>query len=1624
MKRILFLFILFLGVSCTPQQESASGNNCDPGLRFDVITRSCITDTTPQLPIANTSQIDIEQDSAVSSHDILYSNFDGDKVSTCTISSSTGGLRGVLKAGGVIYQAASNNLNGIDFSLEIINDDFVLAGFENVNLIGNRIIVSIKEGQTTSNDIAASINADGIVGPLVNATVSESLVLQQSMSETSFQGAYCECVNGSCKAYVEPVDSYVGSSRLTYVLTDDDGDSDPQTLLVTVSDKDDAPVTQDIILSSTYNEDTFFTVDLFKGNGISDAYDDADDDLATSCSISNLSNISMLSTCTCSSSTGNCSASFIGDSNYYGSFSFDYTVTANGVTSNTSTITGTINSVNDLPTGTSVSHDVTEDGNGTSGTFSVLTFTLPEGSDVDHTNSDLVYQYVSDTIPAALDAASYTDSCLDGTNTRACTFNFPPEFNGYNNDTYTITYEVVDLSGGISASPYTISVRFLAVNDPPSNNVPGAINFTFEESPTADVNDTSSITWNSTLGGWNVDLTSYIGTDIEDDANSLALSYYLTTSTNPNGIVTTDGSASAGTLSHCMNLTGSDGPSDLSCLFTPTDANATMTAHSYYFTVVDSGGLFADNNYDGTDEAITFTIAVNGNSDLPSLCQVSKYSEKLNRYECGINDCIGDGAPGFSPVSHTTDNPLVYMDEQNGFCYKSTSTSAFTTERSAIPNYVVGEGESIIIDNIVLNEGGDNTEDTEAVYLNLRNSYITSSNDDLVKIENIQFAYDEDGDGNFDEDDNDVLDEVYQNTDAVEELSTTSSAAIGLGKLRITILPSTGETGTSTISFYVCDNLPSTPLADGSDCNDTQITFDVTVNPVSVSHGGWTKVKSAGVRSKITGSAIDQNFHCSYSLSKCDGGKPCFSSSSSTPDTEADLKGAIFKTTNGCYVASSVSSSGTTWTAINPFCGITETKNVSSNVRYNCTITGTDCQDASSNTVACSSVSPGYPSLTPLSTGSTYKDGNGVCYRAYTAGDITSWVPADLYQSDTTNNCDDTLNSASCIGEGAPDDLSLTADDGTVYYDYQSSISDSKRCWIRRSSNWVNYPSVNELTIAWDPFVLSGTGAITGYNVYRRKPGESFDYDNPININEVSIIENQFIDNGTYSRQPAIPNQVYYYEVRAVVNLGLSNFIELTPNSNINELRVISPPENQVFVHRWMVNKRTCELMNSTSNQDRDYACPYVGYGDVNVTARTPSESQLFGSDTVFDFEKDLLVNRNELGCPFTSIGCPNTQDGSCIGEGVPSDAIDGADGDYYYDRSAGTCYFKASGAWAAVNGGTDLDNNPAEQYGVGTASHLPPLSNIDITSATAQCGNIATPSISGVPSVSSYRLPDRLEQIAYSRWQLTNSFDDSDVAVIEEGFALNASSKCNSSNANGIDSGYVDGVLPLSGSRYSLPGTLSSSIRSVYTGSDQTKDCESMFGVQDAVGNVSEWATLGFALDKSTGSEIRMISPSGIVQSTTDGGVTSVFDNTDYSFNGDIGPCGDLDSDGSCESEVSPWLYETTSTYDAGYFLIPWGLPIADKFLTDNPTDGAVSYVAQVGSVGGITNNQLRDDILNVTTSSLSDGDSLWAITGGSYTSGGGAGVYHMGLVPNSTTSTEIGMRCVIQLDPTDYDD
>ena len=145
----------------------------------------------------------------------------------------------------------------------------------------------------------------------------------------------------------------------------------------------------------------------------------------------------------------------------------------------------------------------------------------------------------------------------------------------------------------------------------------------------------------------------------------------------------------------------------------------------------------------------------------------------------------------------------------------------------------------------------------------------------------------------------------------------------------------------------------------------------------------------------------------------------------------------------------------------------------------------------------------------------------------------------------------------------------------------------------------------------------------------------------------------------------------------------------------------------------------------------------------------------------------------------------------------------------------------------------------------------------------------------------------------------------------------------------------------------YSIPGSESSNIRSVYTGSievgesDLTHQCISRYGVQDMVGNVKEWVTDQMVCESSnicTGITATNAASFGVTQidASNSGMYTTDTIFGTYKLDGVRGPCNDTDLDGDCDSsdsQLDGWALADESYY-AGSFTFPLGLPIRYDFI------------------------------------------------------------------------------------------
>lgn len=656
------------------------------------------------------------------------------------------------------------------------------------------------------------------------------------------------------------------------------------------------------------------------------------------------------------------------------------------------------------------------------------------------------------------------------------------------------------------------------------------------------------------------------------------------------------------------------------------------------------------------------------------------------------------------------------------------------------------------------------------------------------------------------------------------------------------------------------------------------------------------------------------------------------------------------------------------------------------------------------------------------------------CYYSTAVGTTNNWFSLNTY-CPMSKKCK-SGNSKTCLFATGDADL-LTIED-TLGENEVYGIVDSSHevtCYRIDNQTGVAY-TPSDVTLSWKAFqVITSSPTITpshdSYKIFRRKLNEEYDLTKPL----ATISQSEL----SYTDSTAYGGRAYYYKVVPVVSFN-SKTINVFPTENFSEVRMVAPPANYSFVHRWMGNQEVCNKMGYTVNMaapnrvdpTNNYRCPYHGPGE---------------SSGYYDIGTDYLVDSFESGCPFTEEPhcVVNGSNAACVGLAAPQENADVVHGDIYYRRSTGQCFAYDNnvigGNWVEFkdlaanpgdfNGGTA--GNGKSGIGVKTTSNFnPPVSNITRTDANSFCSmrgvvNIYTNG-GATQSTGGFTIPNRKEQIAFSASPLEkqssnksyNEYADNTIQTIEDGQTLNTYAYCNSNYASGLESNFIDSDYPPSSMIYTLPGNASSSIRSLVTGSVSwgsnfkgTTMCVSRYGLQDIYGNVSEWVSDTFAWSgtnhiESTGIDLQ-IDPDGL-------GI-----DTNYAFNYQIGPCNNSNDavPNICNSadtvETGSWDI-VDREFGASYLALPVGLPFTDYFVSTYTSSPILTSLLRIGQTsGGISSAALHGDkfIVNDDRPNQVSGASVSMSTGGNYTSGNAAGRYSFELHPASYKDEKIGFRC-----------
>ncbi len=603
----------------------------------------------------------------------------------------------------------------------------------------------------------------------------------------------------------------------------------------------------------------------------------------------------------------------------------------------------------------------------------------------------------------------------------------------------------------------------------------------------------------------------------------------------------------------------------------------------------------------------------------------------------------------------------------------------------------------------------------------------------------------------------------------------------------------------------------------------------------------------------------------------------------------------------------------------------------------------TDTQKCGTNASCTGTTSP-HSTVIPTAAGNIFWDSsNKRCYRS-TNNTEYSWV--DLKTSCPVTRKTGVCSGNNCFVSSDPTGSLVPALVGQYVLDTVTNT-----CYVSTgttNNDWIQYVPA-KVTLAWKPFTLVGSGPesgvqIAGWNVYRREKDTDFNFKGGHLKNTSSTTTFTIADPSvrTFTDTTAIAGKVYYYVVRPVENRR--NFPTFTPEL-FSEVRVLAAPANYSFVHRWMVNQEMCNGMNITTattpnhvDQTNNFRCEYRGPGS---------------NGGYYDYGRDLLVDTQEMGCAYAP--APACTSNGCIGIGAPNNAWATTADQLYYSRSTGICY-RSTGAstWEVA----ESSANPAD-YSEGLRTALnPPLVNITKDRAMALCSARAVPATAADLDLSgaAVSLPNKKDYMAYAAHKI--NVTDPEITEMEEGFSLNVQSRCNGSAASGLETAYSDSAIPSTTFIYSLPGTSSSNIRSLYTGSiawgssKGTEACVSRFGIQDLYGNVAEWVDDGVTCttDISAGNNIKVCTSKtgGTHSFTTTDFVTSNYTGT-YSFNNIIGPFNE-GGDGV--------ISDATTTVGAGLSLAGTTLTAAAGGTVAFEVAGVIKVGSELIGYSGISGN------------------------------------------------------------------
>ncbi|HET7434298.1 MAG TPA: Ig-like domain-containing protein [Thermoanaerobaculia bacterium] len=328
-------------------------------------------------PVATTDAKSVAEDATLSfpATDLLANDSKGnafESAQTLTVTSVSNPVGGtVTLVAGTITFTPNADFNGAASFDYAISDDGTTNGAADAKTASGTVNVTVTEindaptavadAKTTAEDVPLSFAASTL-------TTNDSKGPANEAGQTLTVTAVGSATNGTVSLVAgnitfTPAANFSGSASFQYTVTDDgttNGAADPKTssatVTITITEVNDAPVANADAKST--NEDTplvFPATDLLANDTKGDAFESAQTITVTGVSNPVNGTVSLVA--------GN--ITFTPAANFFGTATFDYTITDNGTTngaadpkSGTGTVTITVVSVNDAPVAVSDSYNV------------------------------------------------------------------------------------------------------------------------------------------------------------------------------------------------------------------------------------------------------------------------------------------------------------------------------------------------------------------------------------------------------------------------------------------------------------------------------------------------------------------------------------------------------------------------------------------------------------------------------------------------------------------------------------------------------------------------------------------------------------------------------------------------------------------------------------------------------------------------------------------------------------------------------------------------------------------------------------------------------------------------------------------------------------------------------------------------------------------------------------------------------------------------------------------------------------------------------------------------------------------------------------------------------------------